>query len=195
MIYAAVKGPFAARGYAAVAMQIALVTALTLTTQVGGLIAWPFLGWAARARSARQRGIVLLAFAATYTICSALVLPATAAKFGRTALPCRGSGPLRPHSFVYCAMNRHYVTPPLQRALIEVAEQLAANDSGAPIPFLDAGFPFGFGFPMLPHLSHGDGRKVDLAIPLLRGGSPVGYLAYVPVDGTPACPSRWFDLR
>lgn len=31
------------------------------------------------------------------------------------------------------------------------------------ISYLDANFPFKDGFPLLPHLSHDDGRKVDIA--------------------------------
>ena len=31
------------------------------------------------------------------------------------------------------------------------------------IKYLDANFPFWNGFPLLPHLSHNDGKKVDLA--------------------------------
>ena len=34
---------------------------------------------------------------------------------------------------------------------------------GTRINYLDAGFPFIDGFPLLPHLSHNDGRKLDLA--------------------------------
>ena len=53
---------------------------------------------------------------------------------------------------------------------------------------LDAGFPFVEGFPLLPHLSHDDGKKVDLALYYVgaedggyrRGAlrSPIGYWAF-----------------
>jgi hypothetical protein len=54
---------------------------------------------------------------------------------------------------------------------------------------LDAGFPFLDGFPLLPHLSHDDGRKVDLAFyyqgadGTYRPGalpSPIGYWGFTP---------------
>ncbi len=58
-------------------------------------------------------------------------------------------------------MTRHTVRPERRRSLEELARAL-----GGPEPsrrYLDAGFPYAGGFPMLPHLSHRDGRDVDLA--------------------------------
>lgn len=34
---------------------------------------------------------------------------------------------------------------------------------GTTINYLDAGFPFLNGFPLIPHLSHNDGKKLDIA--------------------------------
>ena len=58
---------------------------------------------------------------------------------------------------------------------------------------LDGNFPFITGFPLLPHLSHDDGEKVDLAFyyaddtGYLRGATraPIGYFAFE--DGTSNC--------
>jgi hypothetical protein len=67
---------------------------------------------------------------------------------------------------------------------------------------LDGNFPFFVEFPMLPHLSHDDGRKLDLAFYYRdeKGGylpgktpSPIGYFAFE--NGSTNCPSKWMTLR
>ena len=66
---------------------------------------------------------------------------------------------------------------------------------GSATRVLDANFPFFDGFPLLPHLSHDDGRKVDIAI-WYEGGplrSPIGYFTFEP--GPTDCPARWLTLR
>ena len=56
---------------------------------------------------------------------------------------------------------------------------------GTKTNYLDANFPFFNGFPLLPHLSHNDGRKLDLAFYYKQGdeksnGAPsfIGYGVY-----------------
>lgn len=81
---------------------------------------------------------------------------------------------------------------------------VAAAHPGTHVSYLDGAFPFP-GVPLLPHLSHGDGRKLDLALfyvdragrPLDVGGSPLGYFGYIqpPRPRDAACPARWLDLR
>lgn len=75
--------------------------------------------------------------------------------------------------------------------------------------YLDAGFPFLDGFPLLPHLSHDDGKAIDLAFfyqdaetgrAIPAGGAwPLGYWAYSgPRPGEPTpCPDfgGTFTLR
>jgi len=66
---------------------------------------------------------------------------------------------------------------------------------------LDASFPFLDGFPLLPHLSHDDGAKVDLAFyyqdasGYLPGAvrSPIGYFAFE--QGPTPCTAAWPSLR
>ncbi len=180
-------------------LALVAVLALTVTTQVG-LILWPVFG-AFRGPRAWLRGVVL--GVVVYALTSALVVPPVAAAFGRVPLPCV-SGALRPRSWLFCAANRRYVAPELRAAAIEIADTVAAGSPGTHVSYLDGAFPFR-GLPLLPHLSHGDGRKLDLALfyvdreghPLEVGGSPLGYFGYVqpqrPRDA--ACPPRWFDLR
>lgn len=163
---------------------------LTLLTQVGGL-AW--LG----ALAFRRR---LMAFGALYaaaTLCAVLAAPF----FGREALDCFSSGPLRVQSKVYCALNRHYVAPELHQSMRDMAQDLDAKYPGTQTLVLDASFPFLDGFPLLPHLSHDDGEKVDLAFfykdetGYLPGAarSPIGYFAFE--QGHTQCAAAFPTLR
>ena len=62
-----------------------------------------------------------------------------------------------------CLLNRHYVRPELKDNIESVAEKMNSEYPGIVISYLDANFPFFNGFPMLPHLSHSDGKKIDIA--------------------------------
>lgn len=107
---------------------------------------------------------------------------------------------------MYCGLNRNYVTPEVRDILVDTAEEMDRQYPGAETLVLDANFPFLNGFPLLPHLSHDDGDKVDLAFfyrdetGYLPGAtrSPIGYFAFErgPTDCTPRWPTlRWdFDI-
>ena len=60
-------------------------------------------------------------------------------------------------------LNRNYVTPELKTALFEVAGEMNRKYPGTVINYLDANFPFINGFSLLPHLSHNDGKKLDIS--------------------------------
>lgn len=178
------------------------VTALlvtTLMTQVA-IVTWPVFG-VVRGRHARRCG--LLGGLVLYALTSLWLVPPLAASFGRVPLPCL-SGTLQSRTWLFCAANRHYTTPELRSAAQEIADAVASASPDTHVSFMDGGFPFP-GLPMLPHLSHGDGRKLDLALfyvdergrRLDVGGSPIGYFGYVaPPDAhAAACRDRWFDLR
>lgn len=174
---------------------IAVFSILTVVTQLGG-IAWLI------ALLFRRR---LLAFVLAYlaiSVSAVLVAP----HFGRVAINCFGSGPLEVQSWMYCALNRNYVSPELADVLEDTAEAVAIRYPGTKTLLLDANFPFFKGFPLLPHLSHDDGEKADLAFyyrdetGYLAGAtrSPIGYFAFEtgPTDCSKTWPSlRWdFDL-
>ncbi|HHO51261.1 MAG TPA: hypothetical protein ENK18_10405 [Deltaproteobacteria bacterium] len=168
------------------------VLLLTVLTEVGGLLVWPALGLAGalRLRLRTSLGLVGVAYAL-----GSVVVPPVAARLGRVPLPCLGHPHLAPQSLGCCLLHRNYVRPELHAELLAIAARYAEARPGEQVRYLDAGFPIR-GLPLLPHLSHHDGRKVDLALPG-RGGSPIGYLGYdPPPPGTPpACPPRWLDLR
>ncbi|WP_299752432.1 hypothetical protein [uncultured Tateyamaria sp.] len=167
-----------------------MVLFLTVLTQVGGL-AWLI------ALFFRQRIIAFLLAYTALTTAAVWIAP----NFGRVALNCFETGSLQVQSWMYCALNRNYVAPELRDVLLETAEELDRQYPGTETLVLDANFPFLDGFPLLPHLSHDDGGKVDLAFfyrdetGYLPGAtrSPIGYFAFEP--GPTNCTPRWLTLR
>ena len=150
-----------------------LVTALT---QVGGLavlVAGRF------ARTGVGRGA--LAFMASYVLLLAVVAPGIAYQQGRVPLPCLGlrADGLLPATPLTCLLGRNYVAPHVRQELMELQRAMRLRNPDSRTSYLDAGFPIG-GMPMLPHLSHRDGLKVDLAFSYPGGSvpSPVGYWIY-----------------
>lgn len=93
-----------------------------------------------------------------------------------------GAADYGPRTIWTCLLNRHYATLPARQALQRVSAELSVDINGSGITYLDAGFPFFERFPMIPHLSHGDGWKIDLALifqDLPATPSPVGYWGFV----------------
>ena len=150
-----------------------VVVLLTIVTQIGG-IAW-FLGlWL------RRPFLWFLPIYAGLTIVAGFIAPV----LGRVPLPCNADGALQSQSDLYCAFNRHYVTSEMHNLATDLAAHMEQKFPGAITQTLDAGFPFVTGFPLLPHLSHDDGEKLDFAFywadekgEYLSGAnrSPIGY--------------------
>ena len=92
-----------------------------------------------------------------------MLADATAASNGLAPLPCEPRGPLQPVSRAYCVGARHYVTPAARAALVRAAEAVAREHPGAAVRYMEASWPSARR-PMPPHVSHGDGRQVDLAV-------------------------------
>lgn len=153
-----------------------LVFFLLLTTlaQVGGLV------WLAGYGIVRLRIFQKISNkfqrigfqAGWYLLCTFLIIPSLATIFGRVSLPVGISGPLKPRTLLTVLCNRHYVKPQLRSIVSEHVRRLADAHDGLHINYLDANFPFSLklpfgyfrkGFPLLPHLSHNDGRKLDIA--------------------------------
>jgi len=163
---------------------------LTLLTQLGGL-AW-LISLCFRRR--------LASFALAYVALSVGAL-FVAPIFGREPISCLSTDTFRMKSTMYCAMNRQYVTPELQDVIRDFSTAMDQEFPQTTTLVLDANFPFISGFPLLPHLSHSDGRKVDLAFfyqdntGFLPGvtRSPIGYFAFE--DGPSNCPDNTVTLR
>lgn len=181
---------------------LAAIILLTVLTQIGGvvLIAAVALGYVLRWR----RVATIAVFLGLYAAATTLVVPQLATATGRMPIACTGE-PLRALP-ILCAMNRHYVRSEVLTLASALAEETASAFPGTITVALDAGFPFLDGFPLLPHLSHDDGRKLDLAYFFAdRTGtylpaatrSPIGYWAYeVPAAGEETdCPAQWLTAR
>lgn len=82
---------------------------------------------------------------------------------GLVTLPCNGSTLLEPLKDYHCRRDRHFVTPQVREALTTAAHKMQARYPGEVLRFMDASGPTGQK-PFEPHLSHGDGRQIDLAL-------------------------------
>lgn len=170
-----------------------LVLLLTAVTQIGGvalLLCIPAFAWVGRRLGnhgrAMRAGVCAILFAVAYLGASVVTIPLAGA-FGRVPLSCGliGDAPYGPRTIWTCLLNRHYATLPARRALQKISVGL--TESG--IAYLDAGFPFFDWFPLIPHLSHRDGRKIDLTFIYADSSStpsPIGYWEFVqPRPGDP----------
>jgi len=186
---------------------------LTLLTQVGGAVFaicwfvnrfWPAGSFLPRA------GINAGLFASLYVVLSVFTVPQLAALGGRVPLPCTAE-PDRPFAAAhpaFCWLNRHYVDPRLLTLMTDLSRDVARQFPGTVTLFFDANLPFIDGFPLLPHLSHGDGRKLDIAYYYLGANdvylpaqtrSPIGYWTFEqPGAGETPSPCRanaWLTTR
>ena len=78
-------------------------------------------------------------------------------------MPITQTDNLRPLNILTCLLNRHYVHAELKETAFEVSRQMNNKYPGTVVNYLEANFPFLNGFPLVPHLSHNDGKKLDLA--------------------------------
>ncbi|MFT5336367.1 MAG: CheY-like chemotaxis protein [Luteibaculaceae bacterium] len=96
----------------------------------------------------------LSVFLVLYCVATFVLIPPIALLSGRQKIT--HSNNLNPANYFSVILNRNYVSPDLQEVLNRVSEHQQ-------IRFLDANFPFIDGFPLLPHLSHNDGQKIDIS--------------------------------
>lgn len=145
-----------------------LFALLTILSQVGGLLLLcciPLFKWIDQnAQTQLQKAIFKpLSFLAIYLIFALVIIPPLASLNGRVPLPIKQEAGIQPLTVLTCLLNRHYVTPELKSTILKIGEQMQAQDKGSVIAYLDANFPFIDGFPLFFHLSHNDGKKLDLA--------------------------------
>nr|WP_210295828.1 hypothetical protein [Rhizobium redzepovicii] len=189
-------------------LHVLIVVILTLLTQIGG-VAYVIALAASRAWRIRRflaKLTIFLLFYAGASFAAGLAAP----MFGRVPLSCRSvaTDRLVIRSPIYCLLNRNYVTPDLRDLAKALAAHMDKEFPGTVTVALDSNFPFVNGFPLLPHLSHADGKKLDFAYyyknadgAFLNGAtrSPIGYFAFeepAPGDELP-CQGRndWLTTR
>ncbi|WP_296379488.1 hypothetical protein [Winogradskyella sp.] len=158
---------------------ILFIVILSVVTQIGGLI-W-LIAVLISIKIKKQKRIV---FPLLYLIFNLLLVPPIASFFGRERLPVFHNY-IKPINWFYPLTFRNYVKPELKKSLLKSSIDLAHLDIR--ITYLDANFPFFDGFPLLPHLSHDDGKKIDISFAYkdIKGNrtdkkpSISGYGAYV----------------
>lgn len=132
---------------------------LTILTQTGGVIYLLSL-WLSKRWKYNFRFKTLLAFTALYFLFTFLIIPVLAPVFGREKV--KQTDNIQPANYATRLFNRDYVKPELNKLLAAASTDLKSK--GITITYLDANFPFIDRFPLLPHLSHNDGKKIDLSL-------------------------------
>ncbi len=151
-----------------ITFSILLFSLLTLLTQVGGLVYlfsmlthhWTDKWTGNKLLKATYR---FASFLMLYCLTTFFMVPLIAKPLGRVPLPLRMTHHLRPLNALTCLLNRNYVSAPLRQTAFEVAERMNDKFPGTVTNYLDANFPFLDQFPLFPHLSHSDGKKLDLS--------------------------------
>jgi len=95
-----------------------------------------------------------------YLLTTFLIVPTIAPLFGREKID--NNALVQPHSIAYLLANRNYVRPELNEVIRSISARLHNTHPGIQLIYLDGNFPFIDGFPLLPHLSHNDGKKLDI---------------------------------
>jgi hypothetical protein len=196
---------------------VILLIALTALTQIGGLIlviAWAAVSVISRTvktlRNVRVASIVVLFFV-LHAIATVYIVPPLAATLaGREPLNCypEPGSAYGARSSIYCYLGRNYVRPEARAVLDALAKEMAAKYPGTAVAYLDTSFPFIDGFPLLPHVTHNDGMRIDLAY--FYAGStgsylpmttppPIGYWGFEQPGSVESYPCRdkprWLTLR
>jgi len=141
-------------------LHIIILVFLTILTQIGGIIyllSILFIRKKSKKKGVKQIGV----FVFSYLVITFLIVPYIAPTFGREKV--KESDLIEANTFITKLLNRNYVKPELNRILQKTSIALNDKYSGIKLIYLDANFPFINDFPLLPHLSHNDGKKIDLS--------------------------------
>ena len=139
-------------------LHIVIIALLTIITQIGGILYLLSLILIKKSNRRKRIGVFLI----LYLTSTFLIVPNIAPIFGREKII--NTKTIQAHSFFYKLANRNYVRPKLNSALQNISIQLKKNNSKIKLIYLDANFPFINKFPLLPHLSHNDGKKIDISL-------------------------------
>jgi energy-coupling factor transporter transmembrane protein EcfT len=132
---------------------------LTLVTQIGGILVLLTL-WVHRHLKVTFKFMSLLLFLGLYLVSTFFLVPFLAPLFGRERV--KHTKTIQPSNYMTVILNRNYVRPELNDLLADTEKRLQGTK--IKITYLDANFPFINHFPLFPHLSHDDGKKIDLSL-------------------------------
>ena len=130
---------------------------MTVLTQIGGVLFLLSLYISKKVKSKIHCSLLFIIFYASATF---IFVPIVAPIFGRERVA--NATNLKPTSYATILLNRNYVRPRLNKLLLSTAKKL--ENKGVQLNYLDANFPFINKFPLLPHLSHNDGKKIDISL-------------------------------
>jgi len=136
-------------------LQLILFVFLTVITQIGGVVYLISL-----LISKRWKFNFSIIFFILYFLATFLLIPYLAPIFGREKI--KNTKGILPTNYLTIILNRNYVRPELNEILLQTEKDL--KGSNIKIHYLDANFPFLNNFPLLPHLSHNDGKKIDISL-------------------------------
>jgi len=140
-------------------LQTLLFIFLTISTQIGGIIYLLSLFISYKWKK-NLKLKTLLIFIGLYLVSTLLIVPFIAPIFGREKIKHTKS--IQATNYMTVLLNRNYVKPELNKLLAKTEKELLKTN--IKIHYLDANFPFIHKFPLLPHLSHNDGKKIDISL-------------------------------
>ena len=140
-------------------LKLILFGVLTVITQIGGIVYLISL-IISKKWTKKLKFKTLLVFLSLYLFSTFLIVPLVAPIFGREKV--KHSEKIGPTNYMTVLLNRNYVRPKLNELLNKTSKSLKGTD--IEIHYLDANFPFINKFPLLPHLSHNDGKKIDISL-------------------------------
>lgn len=144
-----------------VIIHLIIISLLTIITQIGGIVYLISIS-VIRGKTKRRRLKRIGLFSSLYLGMTFFMVPNIAPLFGREKI--KETPFLQAHSFFYKLANRNYVKPELNKSLQKIATEFEFQNTGIKMVYLDANFPFIDRFPLLPHLSHNDGKKIDVSL-------------------------------
>ena len=140
-------------------LKLILFGLLTVITQIGGIVYLLSLLISKKCNK-NLKFKTLIIFISLYLFSTLLIVPLISPIFRREKV--KNSKKIKPTNYMTVLLNRNYVRPKLNELLSKIEKKL--NETNIEIHYLDANFPFINKFPLLPHLSHNDGKKIDISL-------------------------------
>jgi len=147
------------RKFLKIPSNILLFVFLTLLTQIGGIVYLVSMQINKRWKW-NNKFKPTITFFTLYLGTTLLIIPLLAPIFGREKV--KHTSKISPANYMTVLLNRNYIRPELNALLNQAEQELKGTD--IEIHYLDANFPFINSCPLLPHLSHNDGKKIDLSL-------------------------------